>query len=165
MPSCIQLRKFNVLYLPSEDTLKAYIRNYRHGVGLDTGYRQVMEAYIEKFKNLTSGIPQKDIVRDGWVIFDETKITAGIVWNCVTEEIVGFAMNASDLVELTDLFSDQTSSTETPLTDHILMFLFRSSIYDFQIIGPHYSSKNGMNGSTLAVCLTEFVRYLYSAGF
>eukprot|EP00733_Pompholyxophrys_punicea_P001817 Pompholyxophrys_punicea_v1_NODE_1061_length_999_cov_5.770127.p2 type:complete len:116 gc:universal NODE_1061_length_999_cov_5.770127:590-243(-) len=86
------LKKFDVLSLPSEETLKSYIRNYRHGTGLNSGYERVMNAYKEKFSQITSGIKPVEVVKDGWIIMDQTKIVAGIVWNCNSGNIDGFAM-------------------------------------------------------------------------
>eukprot|EP00733_Pompholyxophrys_punicea_P001485 Pompholyxophrys_punicea_v1_NODE_760_length_1330_cov_2.484706.p1 type:complete len:387 gc:universal NODE_760_length_1330_cov_2.484706:133-1293(+) len=57
------------------------------------------------------------------------------------------------------------SNEDAPITQYILMFLYRSACYSFQIIGPHYSSERPMNSRFIAHCLSEFALLLYCAGF
>eukprot|EP00733_Pompholyxophrys_punicea_P000776 Pompholyxophrys_punicea_v1_NODE_280_length_2395_cov_11.619231.p1 type:complete len:661 gc:universal NODE_280_length_2395_cov_11.619231:400-2382(+) len=153
------MKQFSILSLPSESTLKSYIANYRHGSGIDKGYMEVLKAYVDKFNRVTRESP--NVVKDGWIIFDETVISAGISWNCLTGNIDGYAMKGSELGDLSDLFDKE----ESKLTDHVLLFMFRSSVHHFEMIGPHFTSSGNMSATSIVSCLFEFTHCLISAGF
>eukprot|EP00734_Pompholyxophrys_sp_LG126_P000212 Pompholyxophrys_sp_v1_NODE_51_length_2938_cov_13.599723.p1 type:complete len:769 gc:universal NODE_51_length_2938_cov_13.599723:515-2821(+) len=160
------LETLKILPLPSESTLKSYVRNYRTDAGIQS-YVNVLKIFRERFDELMRENDIKDPSRDIWLIFDEIKVCQGIVWNCSDGSIVGYELTHEDMVELQDIFSPPKTDVSEPaeLSDHILLFLARSAIYSFQMVGPHYSSHGPFKGEFLKACLVETTLAFYSVGF
>eukprot|EP00733_Pompholyxophrys_punicea_P000759 Pompholyxophrys_punicea_v1_NODE_269_length_2443_cov_3.185930.p2 type:complete len:238 gc:universal NODE_269_length_2443_cov_3.185930:1388-675(-) len=151
------LNEFKILPLPSESTLKSYVKNFSTGAGVSESL-PVLFQYRQRFDELMAENSVKNPTREIWVIFDELKVTAGIVWNARDGSIIGYQLSPQDMAELQDIY-DRVKET-----DHILLFLCRSPVYTFQMIGPHFTSAGTMKSEFFKACLVETIAF-YSFGF
>eukprot|EP00733_Pompholyxophrys_punicea_P000669 Pompholyxophrys_punicea_v1_NODE_225_length_2691_cov_20.567147.p1 type:complete len:789 gc:universal NODE_225_length_2691_cov_20.567147:2426-60(-) len=156
------LQQFRILPLPSDATLKAYVRTYHHGAGIEQ-YFPIMKSFMARWDELMHQEKVVNPIRDVWIIFDEIKICAGVLWNVADNSVVGYSMACNEMADLSDLFQNQENSENE--TNYILLFLIRSAVYSFQMVGPHFTSSSPMSGEHIKACLLETVILFHGAGF
>eukprot|EP00733_Pompholyxophrys_punicea_P001366 Pompholyxophrys_punicea_v1_NODE_655_length_1515_cov_8.613434.p1 type:complete len:188 gc:universal NODE_655_length_1515_cov_8.613434:1216-653(-) len=93
------IKNFQILPLPSENTLKAYVRTYNHGAGVDS-YAPVLKKFVERFEEIMKEKKIKEPIKDLWVIFDEMKVCNGIIWNAADNSVIGYAVSEEENVRI-----------------------------------------------------------------
>jgi hypothetical protein len=116
------------------------------------------------------------------LLLDEMKLSASLVWNSRDQSLSGFANNHEDLVSLQDLYVfvstlDKTPTGKATVTEtgdnprhlkrsqYVLQFLWRDMTSDFDLIGPYYTSTDGLNAEWTYHCMWETIRTLNRFGF
>eukprot|EP00732_Lithocolla_globosa_P002707 Lithocolla_globosa_v1_NODE_1875_length_2281_cov_5.733603.p1 type:complete len:422 gc:universal NODE_1875_length_2281_cov_5.733603:1579-314(-) len=156
------LKQLKILPLPSEDTLKSYVRTYSTGTGLES-YQDVLKLFIKRFDDFIKTHSISDPIKEVWTIFDEIKLCCGITWNCRDDKVIGYQMSRESMAELTDIYNQGPEQLND--TEYALVFLIRSAVYPFQMLGPHFTSDTPMKGEFVKACLVETVISFYYAGF
>lgn len=73
-------------------------------------------------------------------------------------------MTHSDLATLGDVYEELNNDMSIKTT-YVLQFLWRSMSSDFDLIGPYYTSSDGLDSLFTLACLYETMQSLESVGF
>ena len=84
-----------------------------------------------------------------------------VYWHTKINQIVGIAMTQDDLVPLSDVY-EKLSLKKTTC---ILQFLWRDLSSDYDLIGPYFTSSDGLDSRFTLACLYETMQSLKSVGF
>ena len=129
------MRSSGFLKLPSGRTLLRY-RNYSHPkTGWQTSTLDEMRALYDKFVESGKGKPDRSFI--GGLFFDEMKIKEGLVWDCSTNELVGFV----DYGDVENDDNDQPVSNAEALATHAFQFHFRSLFSSFSFPCAYYFTR------------------------
>ena len=145
-PSCYEeLRNSKVLILPSQRRLK----DYRNAINPKRGFQGEV---VMELKKLTEAY--FDVQRYVVILFDEMKVTANLVFDKVTGELIGF----------TDLGDPELNFTVLEKVDnvatHALAFLIRGVCTELKFCLAHFAT-TGVTADQLmplfweAVCILE----------
>ena len=144
------MRTSGFLKLPSGRTLLRY-RNYTHPeTGWQASNLQEMREVYEKF--IESGKGRSDRSYIGGLFFDEMKIKEGLVWDCSTNELVGF-------VDYGDVDSDdeKLQSNTQALATHAFQFHFKSLFSKFSYPCAYYFTRAPSAGAVHDMFLARSV--------
>ena len=73
-------------------------------------------------------------------------------------------MTRDDLVTLSDVY-EELSTDGSQKTTYILQFLWRDISSEFDLIGPYFTSSNGLDSRFTLTCLYEVMQSMESVGF
>jgi len=76
-----------------------------------------------------------------------------LLWNSRSQKFVGYAMTHEQLSTLCDVYCILQPGFRQRRTGYILQTLWRDLTFDFDVIGPHYTSE-----TTMSVSLCNLVR-------
>uniref|UniRef100_A0A1X7V628 Transposable element P transposase-like RNase H domain-containing protein n=1 Tax=Amphimedon queenslandica TaxID=400682 RepID=A0A1X7V628_AMPQE len=92
------------------------------------------EHIVERVKN--GHLPP---LKQGILIWDETKVQSKIIWNSSNSSITGYAMSSSDMASLHDVYEGLDEEEESKKTEYVLQFLWRDISSEFDVIGPYFT--------------------------
>ena len=103
------LQSFNLLHLPSIDTLSDYKAMLKCDAGNVDAYlkkeRSLYDEMIKEAKERLKVIPTTLIpLSNGALIFDEIKVTMQLQWNSSNDRLIGYAMTRDDMSSLRDVY-------------------------------------------------------------
>lgn len=133
-------RSLGIIQLPCSKTVKGYMNQTCKSPGIiEDNFllnSKRYEEYIEKRKRLGFVSPK----HEGILIWDETKVESGIVWNSKNSSIVGYAVSSEEFANLHDIYEELDRNEGSQITTYILKFFWGDLTSDFDVIGPHFFS-------------------------
>ena len=159
------LKSFNILQLPSVSTMKTYMRANREEPG--PVYHRLAEEKkkYEDIKDFKMKMNLPVPLGEGALIFDEVKVSASIYWNAKSNKFVGHALSPEDVSSLHDIYQEISPSGEIKKASYILQFLWRDITSNYDIIGPYYTSENGLDHKFIMACVFETMHLFSMYGF
>lgn len=161
------LRSFNILQLPSEDTLKQKAKKFHHKPGIDQEYLADQENKYKAFQIEKIKRGDRKPLAEGVLIFDEVKVIEKVMWNSKNNEFTGFAMSKAEYQDLNDILIDNPDEENEPASpaQYVLQFLWRDISSDFDFIGPYFTSASSFQQHLLAEALFSTIEVLHSYSF
>ena len=102
---------------------------------------------------------------EGALIFDEVKVSASIYWNAKSNKFIGHALSPDDMSSLHDVYQEIESNGRIKKASYILQFLWRDVSSKFDVIGPYYTSGNGLDHKFVIACVLETIHLFSLYGF
>ena len=102
---------------------------------------------------------------EGALIFDEVKVTANINWNAKSNKCIGYALTHDDMASLHDIYQELSKDDKTKKASYILQFLWRDVVTNVDIIGPYYTSQEGLDHKFIMSCVMETMHLFYMYDF
>ena len=149
------LKGFDVLKLPSVSSLKAFTGSNLEAPG------DIQKRLSESYTDYQAMIEQKKAqglktpLGEGVVIFDEVKVASKVSWNSRDEALVGLAMISTEIRTLQDVYQSLDPDAKTQRTSYVLQTLWRDLTSEFDIIGPYYTSADGLKSCFLLPCIMD----------
>ena len=155
------LKSLEMISLPSVSSLKQYMR------AKGPMYERMEEEktkYAELCKlKLAANMPVP--LHEGALIFDEVKVTANIYWNSKSNKFIGHALTHDDMSSLHDIYQELSEDDKTKKASYILQFLWRDVVANVDIIGPYYTSQEGLDHKFIMSCVMETMHLFYLYDF
>ena len=147
------LRTSGFLKLPLERTL----RDYTHYFDSKPGFQDEVDHQLAEEANLASLPESRKYVA---ILIDEMKIKEGLVYNKVSEEIVGF-INQGDIND--DLLKLEQRGEHPPIAKYVLVLMVRGLL--FKLVYPYgHFGTSGVSGDLLYPIVWEAIRRLEANG-
>ena len=112
--------KSGLIMLPSSYTMKKVTAQFRINPGLDPNIMYILK---DQLKNMVEDI-------NGHLIMDEIKSKNGIMWNCINNEVTGFAeedLKKNDLLKNILDIKDNKKVDEKQVSVYVNQWRFRST--------------------------------------
>ena len=155
------LKTFNILQLPSVSTLKTYMRSNREEPGPIYHRLADEKKKYDEIKSFKKKMGMSVPLGEGALMFDEVKVSASIYWNAKSNKFIGHALTPEDMSSLHDVYKEIESSDKIRKASYILQFLWRDITSNYDIIGPYYTSENGLDHQFIMACVLETI-HLFS---
>jgi hypothetical protein len=84
-------------------SLKRFTTAHLQKAGPYYDYIKEQAQYYEKFKEDVKAFGWKEPIGEGALILDEVKVIGKVIWNSKSGEILGLAMDTSELVSAVDM--------------------------------------------------------------
>ena len=92
-------------------------------------------------------------------------MTANIYWNAKSNKFIGHALTHDDMAGLHDIYQELNEDTKTKKASYILQFLWRDVVTNVDIIGPYYTSQEGLDHKFMMSCVMETMHLFYMYDF
>ena len=92
-------------------------------------------------------------------------MTANIYWNAKSNKFIGHALTHDDMAGLHDIYQELNEDTKTKKASYILQFLWRDVVTNVDIIGPYYTSQEGLDHKFMMSCVMETMHLFYMYNF
>ena len=159
------LKSFEIISLPSVSTLKQYMRaNVEDPGPMYERMEEEKTKYAELCK-LKNAVNMPVPLHEGALIFDEVKVTAKIYWNAKSNKFIGHALTHDDMSSLHDIYQELSEDDKTKKASYILQFLWRDVVTNVDIIGPYYTSQEGLDHKFIMSCVMETMHLFYLYDF
>ena len=142
--ACEALKGFNVLKLPSVSSLKAFTGSNLEAPG------DIQKRLSESYTDYQAMIEQKKAqglktpLGEGVVIFDEVKVASNVSFQ--------------------DVYQSLDPDAKTQTTSYV-QTLWRDLTSEFDIIGPYYTSADGLKSCFLLPCIMDTIYQFNLFGF
>ena len=155
------LKTFNILSLPSVSSLKQYMRASVEDPG---PMHDRMKEERENYANLCDVKVKAKLpppLWEGALIFDEVKVTANVYWNAKANKFMGHTLSHEDISTLHDVYQQLDTESKTKKASYVLQFLWRDIVSNVDIIGPYYTSEDGLDHKFIMSCVMETMHLFY----
>eukprot|EP00117_Sycon_ciliatum_P042347 scpid15668/ scgid30822/ len=146
------LRNSGFLRLPSGRTLSRYCNYTQPETGWKPAKMAEMRQLYEKFIESKRGKGDRSFI--GGLYFDEIKIKEGLVWDCGTNDLIGFVDSEEPVVD----------SNDKLVATHIMQFHFKSLFSNFNFPCAYFNT-NSPTSSSINDMFWTGVEQLHSYGF
>ena len=153
------LKSFQIIQLPGVRTLKDYINSNREGPGKIQEWLKLRHEEYNQMVAMQQQLENKQVpLSKGVLIFDEVKVGLNVQWNSRTDEFIGHSMTSKETSTLHDIYEHFDQEDKTAKTSYILQTLWRDLTSDYDIIGPYYTSSDGLKSMFLVACIYDALR-------
>ena len=160
------LKSFQIIQLPGVRTLKDYINSNREDPGKIQERLKLCREEYDRTVTMQKQLGNKQVpISKGVLIFDEVKVGLNVQWNSRTDEFIGHSMTSEEMSTLHDIYESFDREEKTTKTSYVLQTLWRDLTSDYDIIGPYYTSSEGLKNMFLVACIYDAIRQFEQFNF